>query len=113
MKGLFITFEGSECCGKSTQSKLLYRHLVKMGYSVVFLREPGGTKISEQIRRMLLDPNNKIMGPGTELLLYMASRSQTVEEVIKPVAEVAAEGEAKAEGEGGEAKEPPAEKPAK
>jgi dTMP kinase len=84
VKGLFITFEGSECCGKSTQSKLLYRHLIKMGYSVVFLREPGGTKISEQIRRMLLDPANKIMVPGTELLLYMASRSQTVQEVIKP-----------------------------
>ena len=84
MKGVFITFEGSECCGKSTQSKLLYRYLVGKGYPVVFLREPGGTPISEMIRKILLDPGNKSMAASTELLLYMASRAQTVEEVIKP-----------------------------
>jgi dTMP kinase len=84
VKGVFITFEGSECCGKSTQSKLLYRYLAGKGYPVVFLREPGGTKISEMIRKILLDPANGSMSDRTELLLYMASRSQTVDEVIKP-----------------------------
>jgi dTMP kinase len=84
VKGVFITFEGSECCGKSTQSKALHRYLVDKGYPVVFLREPGGTAISEMIRKILLDPGNKSMADSTELLLYMASRAQTVEEVIKP-----------------------------
>jgi dTMP kinase len=84
MRGKFITFEGSECCGKSTQSKLLYDYLRNKGYAVVFLREPGGTKISEKIRKILLDPQNKSMSAETEMLLYMASRSQTVKEVIEP-----------------------------
>ncbi|MFA5099906.1 MAG: dTMP kinase [Candidatus Omnitrophota bacterium] len=84
VKGVFITFEGSECCGKSTQSRALYRHLVEKGYRVVFLREPGGTPISEMIRKILLDPANKSMAASTELLLYMASRAQTVKDVIKP-----------------------------
>jgi len=84
MKGKFITFEGSESCGKSTQSKLLYEYLKASGYDVIFLREPGGTRISENIRKMLLDPDNKSMSCQTELFLYMASRSQTVKEVIKP-----------------------------
>jgi dTMP kinase len=87
MKGKFITFEGSESCGKSTQSKLLYEYLKSCGYGVIFLREPGGTKISENIRNMLLDPDNKSMSCQTELLLYMASRSQTVKEIIKPALE--------------------------
>jgi len=84
VKGVFITFEGSERCGKSTQSRLLYDHLIKQGCTVVYLREPGGTHISEMIRNILLDPSNAAMAAGTELLLYMASRCQTVEEVIKP-----------------------------
>ena len=84
MKGAFITFEGSECCGKSTQSRLLYRYLIGKGYPVVFLREPGGNPISEIIRKILLDPANRSMAAGTELLLYMASRAQTVSEVIRP-----------------------------
>ena len=84
MKGFFITFEGSECCGKSTQSRALYRYLLSQGYPVVFLREPGGTDISEMIRRELLDPSNTAMAASTELLLYMASRAQTVHEVIRP-----------------------------
>ncbi|MDD5079671.1 MAG: dTMP kinase [Candidatus Omnitrophica bacterium] len=84
MKGKFITFEGSECCGKSTQSKLLYEYLKKAGYPVVFLREPGGTKVSEKIRKILLDGRNDSITPETELLLYMASRAQTVKEVIEP-----------------------------
>jgi dTMP kinase len=84
MKGKFITFEGSECCGKSTQSKLLYEYLLEKGYRVIFLREPGGTKVSEEIRQILLDNRNKAITSETELLLYMASRAQTVSEVIRP-----------------------------
>ncbi|MDD5565631.1 MAG: dTMP kinase [Candidatus Omnitrophica bacterium] len=84
MKGKFITFEGSEGCGKSTQSRLLYLHLKKQGFPVVYLREPGGTKVSEKIRNMLLDPGNKSLTAECELLLYMASRSQVVSEVIEP-----------------------------
>ena len=84
MKGKFITFEGSECSGKSTQSKLLYEYLLEKGYKVIFLREPGGTKVSEAIREILLDNKNRSITSSTELLLYMASRSQTVSEVIKP-----------------------------
>jgi dTMP kinase len=84
MRGRFITFEGSECCGKSTQSKLLYEYLLGKGYKVIFLREPGGTKVSEEIRQILLDNKNKAITSETELLLYMASRAQTVSEVIRP-----------------------------
>jgi dTMP kinase len=84
VKGKFITFEGSECCGKSTQSKMLSEYLQQEGYDVVFLREPGGTGVSENIRGILLDNKNKSMTSETELLLYMASRAQTVSEVIKP-----------------------------
>jgi dTMP kinase len=87
MKGKFITFEGSECCGKSTQSKLLYEYLQQKGRRAVFLREPGGTKVSEDIRQILLDNKNKSLSSETELLLYMASRAQTVNEVIKPALE--------------------------
>jgi dTMP kinase len=79
----FITFEGSEGCGKSTQSKLLYEYLRNKGYNVVYLREPGGTEISEKIREILLDPKNHIT-PTCETLLYMASRAQVVDEIIKP-----------------------------
>jgi dTMP kinase len=84
VKGVFITFEGCESCGKSTQSKLLCDYLRVRGYDVVFLREPGGTVVSEKIRRILLDPLNKGMCDEAELLLYMASRAQTVQEVIRP-----------------------------
>lgn len=83
MKGKFITLEGSEGCGKSTQSKLLYEFLKRKGYSVIYLREPGGTKISEKIREILLDPQNHI-SPLCEVLLYMAARAQAVNKVIKP-----------------------------
>jgi dTMP kinase len=84
MKGKFITFEGSEGCGKSTQSKLLYLYLKKKGYPVIYLREPGGTKISEKIRKILLDAKNYSMSPECEMLLYMAARAQVVSIVIKP-----------------------------
>ena len=83
-KGKFITFEGSEGSGKSTQSKLLAQYLKRKGCSVLFLREPGGTKISEKIRKILLDHKNDSMSASCELLLYMAGRAQLVEEVIKP-----------------------------
>ncbi len=82
--GLFITFEGIEGCGKSTQAKLLSEYLKKNGYEVLLTREPGGPKISEEIREILLNPNNKEMLPETELLLYMASRSQHTGEWIIP-----------------------------
>jgi dTMP kinase len=83
MRGKFITFEGSEGCGKSTQSGLLYGYLKKKGYPAVYLREPGGTSISEKIRKILLDPGNHITAE-CETLLYMAARSQLVAGVIKP-----------------------------
>lgn len=84
MKGKFITFEGSEGSGKSTQSKLLCQYLKNKGFKVIFLREPGTTAIGEKIRKILLDTKNDSMSPECELLLYMAARSQLVNEVIKP-----------------------------
>ncbi|MFA4889679.1 MAG: dTMP kinase [Candidatus Omnitrophota bacterium] len=84
MKGLFITFEGSEGCGKSTQSKLLCEFLKRKGFAVVFLREPGATRISEKIRDILLDGKNQAISAECEMLLYMAARAQIVSEVIKP-----------------------------
>ncbi len=84
MKGKFITFEGSEGSGKSTQSKLLSQYLKRRGLKVVYLREPGGTKISEKIRKILLDAKNDSMAAKCETLLYMAARAQVVEKVIGP-----------------------------
>ena len=84
MKGKFITFEGSEGCGKSTQSMLLYRYLKGRGFKVVYLREPGGTKVSEKLRKILLDPKNDSLTPMAEMLFYMAARAQVVSEIIKP-----------------------------
>lgn len=84
MKGKFITFEGSEGCGKSTQSRMLYEYLKGKGYKVTYLREPGGVKISEKIREILLDAKNSAMSPACEMLLYMAARAQAVEEIIRP-----------------------------
>ncbi len=84
-KGKFITFEGSEGSGKSTQAKLVYRYLKSRYPSVLLIREPGGVKISEAIRRILLDVRHKEMNAVCETLLYMAARAQLVEEVIAPV----------------------------
>lgn len=81
---MFITFEGIDKSGKTTQSKFLIERLSNLGYTVKFLREPGGTKISEKIRDILLDIDNKEMFPSTEFLLYSASRAQLVNEVIIP-----------------------------
>jgi dTMP kinase len=83
MRGKFITFEGSEGCGKSTQSEMLYRYLKSRGKKVVYLREPGGVSLSEKIRGLLLDPESRI-SPEAETLLYMAARAQVVKDVIQP-----------------------------
>ncbi len=84
MRGKFITFEGSEGSGKSTQAKLLLQYLKKRKIPAMLIREPGNTKISEQIRKILLDPKNKEMQDVTEVFLYMASRAQLVRQVIIP-----------------------------
>ncbi len=83
----FITFEGIEGCGKTTQIKLLSRRLAERGLSVVMTREPGGCAIADQIRSILLDADNREMVPLTELLLYAAARAQHVSEVIRPALE--------------------------
>ncbi len=82
--GLFITFEGIEGCGKTTQMNLLSDYLKNEGFPVLKTREPGGTKIGEKIRDILLNPDNKKMANETEILLYGASRTQHIEEIIKP-----------------------------
>src|SRR3989338_643838 len=84
MRGIFITFEGSEGSGKSTQARLLCRYLKSKRQKVLHIREPGGVKISEQIRKILLDVKNTGMDEVCETLLYMAARAQLVKEVIKP-----------------------------
>src|SRR5450432_941830 len=81
----FITFEGSEGCGKSTQVRLLADRLTKAGVPLLVTREPGGTPIGETIRHLLqFAPESVAMTPETELLLFEASRSQLVREVIQP-----------------------------
>ncbi len=83
-RGCFISIEGIEGCGKSTQSALLKEWLEEKGADVLLAREPGGTEISEKIRDILLDPDNTGMDHRTELLLYLASRSQIVQEMLLP-----------------------------
>lgn len=83
-RGLFITFEGPEGSGKSTHSRLLCEFLKKQGLKILHTREPGGTVVSEKIRKVLLDPKNKGMDVVCELLLYMAARAQIVREKILP-----------------------------
>jgi len=82
---MFITFEGIDLCGKSTQVKLLYDFLRKNKKKVILVREPGGTLISEKIRNILLDKENSRMKYITEFLLFSASRHQLTEEIIKPL----------------------------
>ncbi|MDW7643516.1 MAG: dTMP kinase [Desulfuromonadales bacterium] len=81
---LFITFEGIEGCGKTTQLRLLARNLAAQGVDVVTTREPGGCPIADAIRQILLDPGNQALVPRSELLLYAAARAQHVDEVIRP-----------------------------
>src|SRR5713226_6142912 len=87
-RGTFITFEGSEGCGKSTQVQRLAEHLKRSGIPHLVTREPGGTPIGESIRELLqFAPHGSEMKPETELLLFEASRSQLVRQVIKPALE--------------------------
>lgn len=83
-RGLFITFEGMDGSGKTTQRLRLARRLREMGRTVLETAEPGGTRIGTQIRRILLDAGNQELCPAAELLLYFASRAQNVEEWIRP-----------------------------
>ena len=83
-KGLFITFEGGNGAGKSTQIERLKGYLEEQGYEVLLTREPGGTNVGEKIREVLLDPANVEMDPMTETMLYAAARAQLVAEVIRP-----------------------------
>ena len=82
--GLFITFEGPDGSGKSTQIKKLAEHLTRLGQSVFITREPGGTEIGEQIRALLHDLRNHAMQPRAEILLYSAARAQLVGQEILP-----------------------------
>lgn len=84
MKGILITFEGIDYSGKTTQAKKLFNYLKRKGHKVIFLREPGGEKVSESIRQVLLSSKNTGMNPLTELFLYMASRAQLVSKIILP-----------------------------
>jgi dTMP kinase len=84
MKGRFLTFEGIEGSGKSTQIVLLANHLKMIGMQVVLTREPGGTPIGDQVRRILLNPEHTEIDPKAELLLYAAGRAQHLHEVILP-----------------------------
>jgi len=87
-RGAFITFEGSEGCGKTTQVKRLATRLEQTGLRVLITREPGGTAIGERIRDLLqFAPESFAMAPETELLLFEASRSQLVREIIRPALE--------------------------
>lgn len=84
LHGLFITFEGLDGCGKSTQMELLAEGLRERGYVVLLTREPGGTPLGEAIRDLLLDPRHHGMSARAEALLYAAARAHVVEQVIRP-----------------------------
>ncbi len=86
-KAVFISLEGGDGVGKSTQFELLCRALEGRGIPLVAVREPGGTAIGEKIRTIILDPANREMASGTEALLYAASRAQLVAEKIRPALE--------------------------
>ncbi|MFD0695704.1 dTMP kinase [Paenibacillus sp. GCM10027628] len=87
MEGIFITFEGPDGAGKTTQLRRLAEELRRIGHEVVVTREPGGTAISDKIRSLVLDPVNQEMVDQTEVLLYAASRAQHVHELILPALE--------------------------
>ena len=84
LRGKFIVFDGNEGCGKSTQASLVRDRLGHAGLSVLLVRDPGTTRIGEQIRQVLLNPENTDMGMRCEMLLYMAARAQMMKEVIQP-----------------------------
>lgn len=81
---MFITLEGPEGSGKTTQARLLLQYLRSEGFPAVLTREPGGTRISDKVRKILLDPENIEMLPRTEILLFSAARAQVSEEFIRP-----------------------------
>ena len=85
--GRFITFEGIEGSGKTTQIQMLSNYFEERGIDHLLTREPGGTPIGDQIRRLVLDPRNVAMTPTCELLLYGAARAQHIEQVIRPALE--------------------------
>jgi dTMP kinase len=85
--GLFIVFDGSEGCGKTTQVALLRQKLESMGRNVLLVRDPGTTRIGEQIRAILLNPDHDEMAMRCEMLLYMAARAQMMTESILPALE--------------------------
>jgi len=87
MKGLFISFEGNDGCGKTTQILKLSKWFQLAGRETALIREPGGTAIGEKIRSLLLDLNNQEMTAEAEMLLYAASRAQLVRQVIRPALE--------------------------
>ncbi len=83
-KGFLISFEGTDGCGKSTQIKLLAEYLKKMGREIVISREPGGCRVGEKIRKILLSAENSEISPMCELFLYEAARAQHMHEIIEP-----------------------------
>lgn len=83
-RAFFLVIDGPDGSGKTTQARLLVRALRRKGYRAVHLREPGSTSVGEKIRRILLDPANHKLSVRSELLLYMASRAQLVEQTIRP-----------------------------
>jgi len=85
--GLFITFEGGEGCGKSTQSKLLLRKLEQRNIPVVLTHEPGGTALGNELRRVLKRRRGSFISPQAEMFLFVASRAQLVAELIRPALE--------------------------
>lgn len=87
MRGLFITFEGNDGSGKSSALQTVKQELLKMGYDVVYTREPGGSYIAEKIRELILDNDNMGMDPKTEALLYAASRREHITKTIIPALE--------------------------
>ena len=87
MQGFFITVEGPDGAGKTTQVKAIVEALQNKGYDVLVTREPGGTPISDKIREIILSPTHREMADATEVLLYAAARAQHVHEVIRPALE--------------------------
>nr|WP_251126478.1 MULTISPECIES: dTMP kinase [unclassified Exiguobacterium] len=81
---MFITVEGPDGSGKTTQLQLLVQSLTEQGYEVVVTREPGGTKVGNSIREVLLSPEHDEMTPRVEMMLYAASRAQNIDQVIRP-----------------------------
>jgi len=85
-KGLFITFEGADGCGKTTQMKLLAEHLEKQGYEVVLTREPGGKGLGEKVREILLNYDGKV-SDRCESFLFLADRAQNIDIIVNPAVE--------------------------